>query len=506
MQQFRQPGFPQNVAQRSHGQGQRRGGIGPMMTDQRAGQLPVVPMSAQQQHERQQQQAAAIERAKLRARKPTDKTMPEDVENCIISDGVQRYRELRDFERRLDATITRKRLDVVDSVGRHVKRFKTLRIWITNTVEDQAWQGGGLDPSGSFDFSTSHDATYRVKIEGRLLDDEDDFDKDDEEKDAQGAEDGDKMDTDAPVEDKRKEIEAKKQAQPRFSHFFKAMTMDFDGSKMRNGAEQSVEWNKPARTPANASDSALDFDELTFKRNGDENANITINLFRDEATERFQLSPALADVVDETVATRAEAVMGVWEYIKLMELQEDEEKRQFRCDESLKKVVGRDAGVIPELQNYVSRHLQPLPPVKLVYTIRVDEDFHKNPQPTVYDVQVPIPDPLQARLAQFLQDPQYAAMLQQARGLDEQLAVIVQAISDSKAKHGFYKSLHGDPANFVLNWLSSQKRDLEVIVGEAPRGGGEDASGNEWRRGGKDSVWGTQNARESVQFMLTRRG
>lgn len=91
------------------------------MTDQRASHLPAVPMSAQQQHERQQQQAAAIERAKLRARKPTDKTMPEGVEDCILGDGVQRYRDLRDFERRLDATITRKRLDVVDSVGRHVK-------------------------------------------------------------------------------------------------------------------------------------------------------------------------------------------------------------------------------------------------------------------------------------------------------------------------------------------------------------------------------------------------
>lgn len=91
------------------------------MTDQRASHLPAVPMSAQQQHERQQQQAAAIERAKLRARKPTDKTMAEGVEDCILGDGVQQYRDLRDFERRLDATITRKRLDVVDSVGRHVK-------------------------------------------------------------------------------------------------------------------------------------------------------------------------------------------------------------------------------------------------------------------------------------------------------------------------------------------------------------------------------------------------
>lgn len=404
------------------------------------------------------------------------------------------------------------------------QRFKTLRIWITNTVEDQVWQNPGLN-ADSFDFGTNNDSSYRVKIEGRLLDDDDELEKDDEEEAKESAE-GDKMDTDTAGPEKAKEIEAKKQSLPRFSHFFKAMTVEFDRTKMRNGAEQAVDWKKPERLPNNASlPAAADFDELTFKRNGDENVNITINLFRDETPERFELSPELSDVVDETVATRAEAVMGVWEYIKLMGLQEDEEKRHFRCDELLKKVcrslrpsysnrrttnkmqkvVMRDAGAIPELQNYVARHLRPLPPVKLIYTIRVDEAFHKDPQPTVYDVRVPVVDPLQVRLSQFLHSPQYATMLQQTKGLDEQLALLVQAISDSKAKHTFYKSLSTDPANFVLNWLSSQKRDLEVIMGEAPRGGGEDASGDEWRRGGSDSVWATQNARESVQFMFTRR-
>lgn len=91
------------------------------MTHHQQGQLPAVPMSAQQQAERVQQQQQAVERARLRARKPTDKTMPDGVEDCVVSDGVSRYRDLRDFERRLDATITRKRLDVANSTGRSSK-------------------------------------------------------------------------------------------------------------------------------------------------------------------------------------------------------------------------------------------------------------------------------------------------------------------------------------------------------------------------------------------------
>lgn len=213
-----------------------------------------------------------------------------------------------------------------------------MRIWISNTVEDQLWQSGGLSAE-SFNFSTNNESSFKVKIEGRLLEDDDDLDKDKEDEDgATGGGDADKMDTDAPAEKQAKEP-AKKVPPPRFSHFFKAMTVDFDRSKQRNGAEQSVDWKKPDRVPNAANPpAAADFDELIFKRNGDENMNITINLFRDESPERFELSPELADVVDMTVATRAETVMALWEYIKLMGLQEEEEKRQFRCDQALKKV------------------------------------------------------------------------------------------------------------------------------------------------------------------------
>lgn len=161
-------------------------------------------------------------------------------------------------------------------------------------------------------------------------------------------------------------------------------------------------------------------------------------------------------------------------------------------------------GYIPMLNDYVHQHLRPLPPISLPYTIRVDEAFHKDPQPTVYDVQVSIEDTSRAALLPLINNPQYAAMLKDVTGLDEQLARLVQAISVSKAKQSFFTSLSTDPATFVRNWLSSQKRDLDVIMGESSRGGGENASGDEWRRGGKDGVWATDNARESVNVLLSK--
>lgn len=167
------------------------------------------------------------------------------------------------------------------------------------------------------------------------------------------------------------------------------------------------------------------------------------------------------------------------------------------------KVVNRDAGQIPALQDIIVPHLRPLAPIKLPYTIRVDKDYQDDPKPTIYDVRVLVSEPLKEQ-TDFLSNPQFASTLKEIAALDEQLALLVSGVSASKAKHTFFTSMSTDPANFVKHWLSSQKRDIEVIMGEATRGGGEDAAGDEFRRGGRDSVWATQNARESVNFMLAK--
>lgn len=209
-----------------------------------------------------------------------------------------------------------------------------MRIWITNTVEDQAWQGSGDLNVDAFDFSPNMEASFRVKIEGRLLDDGEETDKPENDE----AQDGDKMEEDGPEAEKAKL--ASSTPKPCFSHFFKEINVEFDKQRYRNAAEQAIEWKRPepnARTQSGGNP-ASDFDEFTFKRNGDENTNITINLHRFEVPERYSLSPELAEIVDMKEGTQHEVVMGLWEYIRLNGLQEDEEKRNFRCDELLKRV------------------------------------------------------------------------------------------------------------------------------------------------------------------------
>ncbi|RAL67234.1 hypothetical protein DID88_008006 [Monilinia fructigena] len=411
---------------------------------------PTREQMTQQQY--QQQQALILkqkEAAKKRASEPTDKNIPDGVEDVIIGDGVQRYKELRDVERRLDATMTRKRLDIRESVDRNVKRYRTLRIWISNTVEDQPWQSDNTLDVDAFDFSTNMDSSFRVKIEGRLLDDDDEDSEDSEDEDETAEDGADAMDV-----DKKKETKSPGRLY-KLSHFFKSMTVDFDrNQRTKDGADQSVEWKKPSVAPnANGLPAAADFDQLEFKRSGDENCNIVINLVRDETPKDFQLSPVLSAILDTNVGTREEVTM---------------------LDERLKPLFpGREKGYWPQLGDAIISHTTILQPVRLHYTIRVDKEFHENPQPTIYDVQVTVEDPLKAALEAATKNPTYATNLIELSSLDKQLAVIF-----------------------------AEER-LEIIAADGMRGSGEDATSDEWRRGGADSLWGSDNVKELAALMIS---
>ena len=92
---------------------------------------PSANTAHQSSNPQQIQQAQLLaqqerELAKRRAKKPTDKTIPESLEKLVPN--VKLYRELRDVERRYDATIMRKRLDIQDAVNRNIKVRSTWSI------------------------------------------------------------------------------------------------------------------------------------------------------------------------------------------------------------------------------------------------------------------------------------------------------------------------------------------------------------------------------------------
>ncbi|OAL73828.1 hypothetical protein A7D00_1856 [Trichophyton violaceum] len=500
MQQPNYRGYPQQATYRSPATPRRHGPVPVGMP------MPQHPPQAMpnQQMLGQRHASNPVEAAVRRSRKPTDKNLPDNVEDIVIGDVAQHYKRLREVEKRLDASMVRKRLDIYDSINKNAKRYRTMRIWISNTVESQPWQQQDSSNSEGAMGTKLGAGRYRVKIEGRLLDEADptapEGSDEEEETENQGGEPG-AMEEDTPSAKSSKPIPQRK----RLSQFFKSITIDFD-KPTENGVADlaTITWNKPD-VPVNAATMppSADFDTLEFSRAAEVNLNVTINLVRDETPERFQLSRELAAILDVENDTRAGIVAGIWEYVKAMGLQENEEKRTIQCDDRLRAIFGCEKMYFPAIPESTTTHTATLPPIKLPYTIRVDPEFQKDPKPTVYDIRVAIDDPLRAKLICLTNSPDFPAMLRHVSGLDDQVALAIQALHHSKAKHSFYTAMSKDPANFMKRWINSQKRDLETVLGETPRPG-QGERGMEFRRGGEGSAWDTEVARESVRYMLAK--
>ena len=404
------------------------------------------PNNAQmmQAHEADKQRRDQLRR---KAKHPTNKNVPEGVEEICIGEGVARYKELREVERTLDATMMRKKLEASDSIYHSRSgRTGTMRLWISNTVENQPWQSSGID-ADAFDFENDNNATYRVKIQGRLLDEAGDEGLEDDEDER----DPDAMDEDGAEGEKKADVQKPKP----FSQFFTSVTIDFDRAKsLQPDNFTQIEWKRPE----GALPQDNPFSQIEFERKGDENINITISLQRFQSPEIFRLSKPMAELLDTDEEDRAGVLMGVWEYARSQNLQQDDDERKFACDSKLKALFnGADSFYFPSLPQLIKPHLTALPPIQLQYTIRVDKDYiapsadsGKQPsEPTIYDVQVALDDPLQPLLHNIIRSKQSAETLKQIQTIDEQIVLLMSAIGRSKAKHAFFTSMATDPVAFV---------------------------------------------------------
>ena len=288
-----------------------------------------------------------------KARAPTDLNLPDGIEETVLGDGVQQYKTLQEFERKLDATMTRMRSQIQDYLFHRPKYYRTLRIFIWNTVHNQPWQEDQPE-ANKYGFDASQ-PTYKIFISGKLLPDEDpmegnnDDDSDFESDTAMDTDDQVKARAEKKAAAEHKAAEDRHKPSPvhsrksKLSHFFKAITVDMhrDSNDQRQGtdAPPTLEWKKsPPQPNAQTLADNADFDILSFERRSDGNTNCTFSFYLDDDPERFQLSPELASICDEKVEDRNTVLWKVWEYVKAYGLLQDEEKKIVSCDELLRSV------------------------------------------------------------------------------------------------------------------------------------------------------------------------
>lgn len=388
----------------------------PMSGMPRPGMSPGMPppppggMGTPMERKRPMESRSAQQLKVKKKKKVADKILPQRVRDLVPES--QAYMDLLAFERKLDATITRKRLDIQEALKRPMKQKRKLRIFISNTFYPAKAEGEDGDESVP---------SWELRVEGRLLED-------------------------AAVAKLSDAGKMKK----KFSSFFKSLVIELD-KELYGPDNHLVEWHRTQNTQ--------ETDGFQVKRPGDQNVRCTVLLMLDYQPPQFKLDPRLARLLGVHTQTRPVIINALWQYIKTHKLQDQHEREYINCDKYLEQIFDCKRMKFAEIPGKLHSLLMPPDPIVINHIITVEgPDARKT---ACYDIDVEVDETLKQQMNSFLLSTQSQ---NEIANLDNKIHETVETISQLKTNREFFLSFAKDPQEFINNWLISQTRDLKTMT------------------------------------------
>ncbi|NXP52027.1 SMRD1 regulator, partial [Heliornis fulica] len=342
-------------------------------------------------------------------KKMADKILPQRIRELVPES--QAYMDLLAFERKLDQTIMRKRLDIQEALKRPIKQKRKLRIFISNTFNPA--KSDAEDGEGTV-------ASWELRVEGRLLEDS-----------------------------ALSKYDATKQKR-KFSSFFKSLVIELD-KDLYGPDNHLVEWHRTATTQ--------ETDGFQVKRPGDVNVRCTVLLMLDYQPPQFKLDPRLARLLGIHTQTRPVIIQALWQYIKTHKLQDPHEREYVICDKYLQQIFESQRMKFSEIPQRLHALLMPPEPIIINHVISVDPNDQK--KTACYDIDVEVDDTLKTQMNSFLLS---TASQQEIAALDNKIHETIETINQLKTQREFMLSFARDPQGFINDWLQSQCRDLKTMT------------------------------------------
>lgn len=412
---IRGPYPPQHHFMRSRGGGSRPTSPYPSAASQYMGGTPLSRKRPSMHPGSPNPSAGGADRTKqiFLKRKRADKVLPQDV--CDLVADSQSYMDLLSFERKLDSTIMRKRLDIQEALKRPVKVKRKLRVFISNQFFPPKSDSEAKDESSK--------ASWELRVEGRLLDD--------------------------PQARQHETVKHKR----KFSSFFKSLVIELD-KDLYGPDNHLVEWHRTSTTQ--------ETDGFQVKRPGDKNVRCTMLFMLNYLPPQYKLDGRLARLLGIHTQTRPVIIQALWQYIKTHKLQDEHEREFINCDAYLGPVLGVSRLRFADIPHLLQSLLHPPDPIIIHHVISVDPADAK--KQSCYDIEVEVDDTLKVQMSSFLLS---SASQQEIAELDRRITDTVANIKQHRIQREFYLGFSENPQEFIGDWLESQCRDFKTMTDAA---------------------------------------
>ncbi|RMB95090.1 hypothetical protein DUI87_28461 [Hirundo rustica rustica] len=442
----------------------------------------------------QAQPPMAAPRRGVKRRKMADKVLPQRIRELVPES--QAYMDLLAFERKLDQTIARKRMEIQEAIKKPLTQKRKLRIYISNTFTPAKEEGEGGERV----------ASWELRVEGKLLEDvrmqqgwreelwsiRSIQDRGREELVCQdpgevewwweelvhqehpegmrwweelvhqehpgGMRWWEELVHQEHPEGMRWWEELVHQENPegpskqkrKFSSFFKSLVIELD-KELYGPDNHLVEWHRMPTTQ--------ETDGFQVKRPGDVNVKCTLLLMLDHQPPQYKLDPRLARLLGVHTQTRASIMQALWLYIKHNKLQDSHEKEFINCNRYFRQIFNCVRMRFSEIPMKLAGLLQHPDPIIINHTISVDPNDQK--KTACYDIDVEVDDPLKAQMSNFLAS---TTNQQEIASLDAKIHETIESINQLKTQRDFMLSFSNNPQDFIQEWIKSQRRDLKIIT------------------------------------------
>nr|XP_006824916.1 PREDICTED: SWI/SNF-related matrix-associated actin-dependent regulator of chromatin subfamily D member 1-like [Saccoglossus kowalevskii] len=407
MRHFPPAGFPRPGPNRGMGMGY--GGMRPGMSPMDQSRKRPIPHDNRNRQQRHDRNAESHKPQSRKKKKIADKVLPQKVRDLVPES--QAYMDLLAFERKLDSTIMRKRLDIQEALKRPMKQKRKLRVFISHTFypgKPDAEEDEGNIPS------------WELRVEGRLLDD-----------------------PNAPKYD----VKTKR----KFSSFFKSLVIELD-KDLYGPDNHLVEWHRTSTT--------TETDGFQVKRPGNENVKCTLLLLLDHQPPQYKLDSRLARLLGVHTQTRPVIINALWQYIKTHKLQDTNEREFINNDRYFQQIFECHRMKFSEIPQRLHPLLHPPDPIVINHVITIEGGTDQR-RTACYDIDVEVDDTLKEQMKSFLLS---TTSQQEIAALDNKIHETVETINQLKNQREFMLCFARDPQEFINEWLMSQSKDLKIMT------------------------------------------
>ncbi|EDQ86397.1 uncharacterized protein MONBRDRAFT_38471 [Monosiga brevicollis MX1] len=332
------------------------------------------------------------------------------------------FNRLVNFERRLDAAITRKRLEIQDALRRPPRTNAYARTHPAPILAPRHFKQIALSTTFFFFFfalvlSVGPFSTLRVTVT-RLWEPH--------------------M---PPVLDDPERL-----SELAFSDLLRTMVVDIE---FEDGApRQTTQWSRaPSSVAANG---------FEIRRTARLPKLATLLLVQNDLPPRFKLPPMLANILGLYADTKGTITHTLWAYIMQNKLIDPKKDELITCDKYLKHIFSKEKLAVEELSIELDRVLLPVDPIRIPVTFARD----KHTEVQIFDVIIPLS--LEAMDTTFLLAPSTQKRITELNmTVEEHLA----ALDECRKKRDTLLALHEDPQTYILSWVASQREDEKLLEG-----------------------------------------